>query len=127
MMKTYLFLQCITILLGIWAFNLYRNCFCADQGGSGLLVHGQGQDTWTFDGGVCLLGKIGIWLLFGWYLIRTILLFVNKEKKDMRRIGIANGVIIAVIALLSLMNLNLFVRSVPLYTIEVLMTLMLCL
>ena len=127
-----LFLELASLLCVFWSFKLHKNLFSKTVSSeSNKSISFSGHDLLEHDGsgilsaGVCPLGKWGAWFIFVWSIVLLSILFsvYRKPSTDFnstcKTLGIMNAVFIGIIFILSLiMNLPLFIRTLPFFFIQ---------
>jgi hypothetical protein len=124
----------ISIVWMSWSFKIHKTLFDSTRGtkknDGGKCDHYKGYDLIAHTGsdilgaGVCVLGKIGFWIMALWSVFVILFLkFFNKDsatyKKNMKTIYTMNIVITVTIFILALfMNPPLWARSIPFFILQ---------
>tara|TARA_B100000686_G_scaffold322779_1_gene376909 strand:+ start:1149 stop:1646 length:498 start_codon:yes stop_codon:yes gene_type:complete len=112
--STYLFLQIPSLVLSGWSFKLHNSLIEADEGGEGLIGHSEGG---ILGAGVCKLGKIGAWIIIGWVLLSTILLYA---KVNLIIVIVLHSILLSILVFLTLiLNTPLFIRTLPFICLQI--------
>ena len=114
----YVFLQVLAIGLCVWSFKLDESMFVADKGGDGFIGHQ--EQGGILGAGVCTFGKIGAWCIIGWIIISMIILNLETNAKVTLCLLFTQAFLIAACVILTvIMNLPLFIRTIPFVVLEV--------
>ena len=123
------FIEILSLIWAWWSFKMHRNLFKATPGdvGKKFLHHHKSTITWLkhngtgiLHTGVCLLGKLGAWMLLFWTIILLISIYVVKTP-NFSVLGYLNLTFVSIVFVLSgLMNFPLWVRLVPYFILQIL-------